>query len=136
MVSGFPKRSKKSKPAAPEREDAIRSERLALRAHRDLMRLLSLRASEEGITRSAMIERMLISYLALDPRNPRLDPMGRIVEEDQLPWEARKADVLRAAERWQKFSTVHEVLFGHPAPKRWFEDGDSYWIPEYTDGSR
>jgi hypothetical protein len=134
MVKGFPKRSKKA--AVPEKEDSIRSERLALRAHRDLMRLLSLRASEEQITRSAMIERMLISYLSLDPRNPRLDPMGRIVEEDQLPWDARKADVLRAAERWQKFSAVHEILFGHPAPKRWFEDTDSYWIPEYTDGSR
>ena len=91
-------------------------------------RSLSLRASEAGLSRSAYIERLLINWLRADPRNPRLDNMGKLVSSTgPTPFDARTAEPLRVAERWQRFSQAHELIFGQNAPRDWFENGDSYW---------
>ncbi len=118
---------KKRGPAARDAND-IRHNRLTLRAHDDLMKLLSLRASEAGLSRSAYIERLLINWLRADPRNPKLDNMGKLSPATgPTPFDARTSDPLRVAERWQRFSQARELIFGQNAPRTWFEDGDSYW---------
>lgn len=109
----------------------MRSTRLTLRAHDDLMKLLTLRADEAGISRSHYIERLLIRFLMADPRNPKLDAMGRIVPGQTTPYDLRTKDPLRTAERWQRFSTAHENLLGMAPPRDWFEDADTYWPAMY-----
>ena len=126
MVKGFPARKR----PGPEPRDSsdIRHNRLTLRAHDDLMKLLSLRASESGLSRSAYIERLLIAWLRADPRNPKLDNMGkRVPNAGPSPFDLRTSEPLRIAERWQRFSQAHELIFGQNAPRDWFEDADSYW---------
>lgn len=127
MVSkGFPPKKKRG-PVARDVND-IRHNRLTLRAHDDLMKLLSLRALEAGLSRSAYIERLLINWLRADPRNPRIDNMGKMSPSaGPTPFEARSTEPLRIAERWNRFSQAHELIFGQNAPRDWFEDADSYW---------
>lgn len=91
------------------------------------MKLLSLRASEAGLSRSAYIERLLIAWLRADPRNPRLDNMGKLAHSGPTPLDMRTAEPLKVAERWQRFSHAHELIFGQNAPRDWFENADSYW---------
>ncbi len=128
MVTGLPKNRKlRRKPGPSARDDGEnRSERITLRAHDDLLKLLSLRADESGVSRSHYIERLLIRWLTADPRNPQLDAMGR-VKPGTTPYDLRTRDPLKTASRWQQFSTAHELLFGMHPPKDWFEDADSYW---------
>jgi hypothetical protein len=131
MVSGFPRlpknRKQRRKPGPAQRDDdEKRSERITIRAHDDLMRLLTLRSDEAGVSRSHYIERLLIRWLTADPRNPKLDAMGRIVP-GPTPYDLRAKDPLRTADRWQRFSTAHELLMGMAPPRDWFEDPISYW---------
>jgi hypothetical protein len=128
MVSGFPRnRKQRRKPGPAKRgDDENRSTRITLRAHDDLMRLLTLRADEAGVSRSHYIERLLIRWLTADPRNPKLDAMGRI-SPGPTPYDLRAKDPLKTADRWQRFSTAHELLFGMAPPRDWFEESDSYW---------
>jgi len=128
MVTGLPKTRKlRRKPGPAARDDADnRSERITLRAHDDLLKLLSLRADESGVSRSHYIERLLIRWLTADPRNPALDAMGRI-KPGVMPYDLRTKDPLKTAGQWQKFSTAHELLFGMAPPRDWFEEPESYW---------
>jgi hypothetical protein len=92
------------------------------------MKLLSLRASESGLSWSAYIERLLIAWLRADPRNPNLDNMGkRVPNAGPTPFDLRTAEPLRVGERWQRFSQAHKLIFEQNAPRDWFEDADSYW---------
>lgn len=129
MVSGLPRNRKlRNKPGPSARSDEEnRSARITLRAHDDLMRLLTLRADEAGVSRSHYIERLLIRWLVADPRNPALDAMGRIKPATATPYDLRSKDPLKTASRWQQFSTAHELLFGMQPPRDWFEEADSYW---------
>ena len=93
MVSGLPRKSKqRGKPGPAKRTEAEnRSTRITLRAHDDLMKLLTLRAGEAGVSRSHYIERLLIRFLMADPRNPKLDSSGRIVP-GPTPYDLRSKD--------------------------------------------
>ncbi|MCG2643766.1 MULTISPECIES: hypothetical protein [Bradyrhizobium] len=134
MVSEFPKTRKprsslrRAKPGPPKRtNEENRSERITLRAHDDLMRILTLRADESGFSRSHYIERILIAYLRLDPRNPNFDAMGRFKKSGTMPFDLFHNDKARVGERWAKFSTVHENLFGMAPPRDWLDDESGFW---------
>jgi hypothetical protein len=62
----------------PSRDpDSLRTERLVVRIHPDLMRWLSQISSENGITRSLLVERTLVSFVNLSQQREVLDHMGR-----------------------------------------------------------
>jgi hypothetical protein len=127
MVKPLPRLPKKKTGPAPKVADEIRSNRLTLRTHDDLMALLSVRAREQGVSRSAYIERLLTAWLRADPRNPKIDNMGRTPAGAPEPRQLRARDPMRTAEQWTKYSHAHEIVFGHPPPRPWLDDLDSYW---------
>jgi hypothetical protein len=62
----------------PKRDpDTLRTERLVLRIHPDLMRSLTDLAETNGITRSLLVERAMISFVNMSGPEPTLDFMGR-----------------------------------------------------------
>jgi hypothetical protein len=95
-----------------QRQDprSIRSERLVLRVHPDLMETLEKLARESGVSRSQMIERTLITFCNLDPR-VHLDMTGRKTEPgaDQPSLLATPADFQR---RWKGFAAVRAAALG------------------------
>lgn len=131
MVSGFPKLKVQKKKPGPEPRPAeeIRGGRLTLRVHDDLMKLLTQRGRENSLSRSAYIERLLLAWLRADPRNPKMDPIGRVVEGAPTPLELLEEEPSKMGRKWEKFSQAHELLFGQGAPIHWFEEPESYWTP-------
>src|SRR3984893_4480053 len=101
-----------------------RTERLVLRVHPDLVEVLTERAREKGITRSAYVEQLLVGWVRLDPRNRRLDAIGKFVPDAPDPDDVKRRSPLSFAERWQKFSTASQLLLGAPPPSDWFDDGE------------
>ena len=101
-----------------------RTERLVLRVHPDLIEVLTVRARERGITRSAYVEQLLIGWVRLDPRNRRLDMIGKIIPGAQDPEELKRRSAFSFAERWSKFATVSRLLLGAPPPSEWVDDGN------------
>lgn len=108
------------------RPDDVRSARLILRAHPDLMKILTVRARAAGVSRSRYVERLLIAWLMADPRNPRIDAVGKILGGfGQARYEAMST--LGKAERWARYSAAHAALFGVPLPEAEFEDPSLWW---------
>ncbi|ABE39358.1 hypothetical protein IP86_02880 [Rhodopseudomonas sp. AAP120] len=108
------------------RPDDARSGRLILRAHPDLLQVLTVRARVAGISRSRYVERLLIAWLNADPRNPRMDAVGKIrTGFDQARHAAPSA--LARAERWTRYNSAHAALFGVPLPDSDFEDPEQEW---------
>jgi hypothetical protein len=67
----------------PSRDpDSLRTERLVVRIHPDLMRWLTKIATENGITRSLLVERTLVSFINLSQGTPVLDHMGREFQDE------------------------------------------------------
>lgn len=104
--------------------DSIRSDRLMMRMHEDLVLLLDARSKEAGESRSRYIEKLLIAFLKLDPRNPRMDAWGRIDAEAPPP--LQKPDTIRFGERWHKWVDMNERLLGFRVPNEWLEDERGY----------
>jgi hypothetical protein len=128
MVNPLPRLKPRKKPGPPKRDEAdMRSNRLTLRVHDDLMHLLTMRSREAGLTRSAYIERLMLAWLRADPRNPKMDPMGKVVEHAPTPLQNLRKDSMNVAERWTKYSSAHELLFGQTAPRHLLDDQDTYW---------
>jgi Ribbon-helix-helix protein, copG family len=125
MVKPLPR--KPARGPTPKPAEEIRSNRLTLRTHDDLMELLSLRAREQGVSRSAYIERLLTAWLRADPRNPKIDNMGRLSVGAPEPRQLRAKDPMRTAEQWTRYAQAHEIVFGHPPPRTWLDDLDMYW---------
>jgi hypothetical protein len=122
------KQPERKKPGPPKRDEAdMRSNRLTLRVHDDLMHLLTLRSKEAGLTRSAYIERLMLAWLRADPRNPKFDPMGKVMPTAPTPLSLLRKEPMSVAERWAKYSNAHELLFGQTAPRHLLDDPDSYW---------
>ena len=107
--------------------DEARGDRLTLRMHPDILAVLAMRASERGISRSHLVEQILVGFMRIDPRNPRLDPVGRIVESAEPPLALRERSPVQLAERWQRFSTAHSIVLGSPPPADWLDDESGYW---------
>ena len=111
-------------PGKKARPDDVRTERLVLRVHPNLMEILTGRARERGITRSAYVEQLLVGWARLDPRNPKLDLIGKLVAGAQDPNEVRIRSPFNFAERWSKFAAAHTLLLGAPPPNDWVESPD------------
>jgi len=62
----------------PKRDPhTLRTERLVVRIHPDLMQCLTDLAKDNGITRSMLVERAMVSFVNLSAGAPILDTMGR-----------------------------------------------------------
>lgn len=119
-AAGAPRAKRQAKP------DDARSGRLILRAHPDLLQILTVRARVAGISRSRYVERLLIAWLNADPRNPRLDAVGKILGGfGQARFEALSE--LGKAERWARYNSAHSAIFGHTLPESDFEDKSQWW---------
>ena len=121
--AGFPalKRGPKFRP------DMRRTNRLIMRVHPDLMDLFDLRAEERGMTRSKLVESILVGFLKADPRNPKISPIGQIDMTAPTPEEVRDDNPHRFAERWQRFIAACTAVLGSPPPVDWFDETERYW---------
>jgi hypothetical protein len=73
--------TKRKKLGRPKRDpDTLRTSRLVTRIHPDLMSALKGLANANGITRSMLVERTLISFVQLADPRVKLDHMGRRVD--------------------------------------------------------
>lgn len=130
MVKGAKSTQNRSVPTSrtgrPPRPDDVRSARLILRAHPDLMNVLTVRARAAGVSRSRYVERLLIAWLNADPRNPKLDAVGKM---SPFGWARKNATetVLGNAAKWERYNSAHKALFGVPLPDSDFEDQDLWW---------
>lgn len=114
----------------PPPED-LRAGRLVMRVHPDLEEILRARAREKGMTKSAYVESVMIGWAAADPRNPKIDSIGKFVANAQSPAEQRLSNPLRFLERWTKFVQISEQILGLPPKREWLEaDPRDYWQPE------
>ncbi|MBN8984437.1 MAG: hypothetical protein J0H32_08200 [Rhizobiales bacterium] len=90
--------------------NAMRSERLVLRVHPDLIAALNLAADEAGLSRSTYGERCLISRLNEDPRNS-LDHVGRRVPPETLnKRESPLGSMASFEKRWQNFRRMRRTV--------------------------
>ena len=136
MVKGPKKRPDVNKDGTPRKKpgkvavpEDVKSDRLVLRVHPDLLAVLTERSRERGINRSQYVEKLLIGWANLDPRNPRLDLIGKAVKDAPRPDEVLRSPLLYAA-RWQKFVTASSLILGFSPPAQWFEE-DPRFDPNY-----
>ncbi|MCG2645197.1 MULTISPECIES: hypothetical protein [Bradyrhizobium] len=117
-----PKRDRK----APTRKksgvspEGLRDGRLVMRVQQSLNDLLDIRAKEKGESRSRYIERLLVAFLQADPRNPVLDPWGRILSDG--PAISKAADPVKFGAAWARFVALNDSLFDFRPPDRWLEE--------------
>lgn len=144
MVNGLPRRkgpmpdvnkdgSPRARPGKLPDPEAAKSARLIMRMHPDLTEVLNLRAAERGMSRSKLIEQVLVGFLMADPRNPKMSPVGRIDRSQPTPLQMRESNPHRFAERWQRFVQAHQALFGMPPSTDWLDDLDAFWDPHEPD---
>jgi hypothetical protein len=117
------------RPGRTARPEQTKSARLMMRMHPDLSEVLDLRAEEKGFSRAKLIEHILVGYLNSDPRNPRMSLIGKIDRDAPLPDVQRESNPHKFAERWQRFVTAHQALFGTAPPIDYADDIDRYWSP-------
>ena len=127
MVKDSKKRSSK-KPGPQVSDDEVRSERLTMRMHPDLMHILDKRSKERAVSRSAYIEQLLIGWVQADPRNPKIDSRGKLVDGAPTPLELMNTKSFQYAEKWAKFNAAYAILLGTDAPKKWVEEPSDYWM--------
>lgn len=106
----------------PKRDpDTLRTERLVVRIHPDLMECLTALAKENGLTRSMLVERSMVSFVNLSAGEPILDTMGR-----RLSGPESSGDMLGTP---SSFSRVWSRVLGgapaqsNPQPPRWVRQG-------------
>ncbi|MBR0994313.1 hypothetical protein JQ580_26685 [Bradyrhizobium japonicum] len=123
-----PKRDRKAKTRkkAGTAADSIRDGRLMMRVHQDLVELLDVRSAEAGESRTRYIEKLLLAFLRMDPRNPKLDPWGRI--DATVPLLSTR-DQIRFGEMWARWRDINERLLGFRVPDDWIadEEGNRLW---------
>jgi hypothetical protein len=121
-----PKRDrKKATRAISPVVDELRTGRLMMRVHDDLLRLLDVRARERGESRSRYIEKLLLAFLEADPRNPPLDPVGRI-DGDAKPPISKTGEALKFGERWARYSDLNLQLLRYRVPDKFLDDEWGY----------
>ena len=116
-------------PPRPSAEAAseAKANRLTLRMHPDILEILSIRAAERGVSRSHLVEQLLVGMMKADPRNPRMDAVGRIISDAETPLALRERSPVQLADRWRKFATAHEIVIGAPPSQDWLDDERTYW---------
>ncbi len=125
--TGFPGHGRLPPRPSAEAASEAKANRLTLRMHPDILEILSLRAAERGVSRSHLVEQILVGFMKADPRNPRLDPVGRIVPDFESPLALRERSPVQLADRWRKFATAHEIVIGAPPSQEWLDDERTYW---------
>jgi hypothetical protein len=98
MVTKAKTKKKTGRPASDPAD--VRSERTALRMHPDLQHELSAAARERGITRSLLIEQILLGAInaRLASRGERmLDGIGKYLSDDEMERMHAAADASHAA---------------------------------------
>jgi hypothetical protein len=111
-------------PADPE---TLRSERLVLRVHPDLMATLTERADEQRMTRSRFVEEILLGVLALDPRNPRFDKHGRINPQAKTAAQRQLTNPIAYLNQIAAYSGLNASIFPQVPqrmPPGWTPDDD------------
>ena len=96
MVKREKKRPRGRPPGDPE---DLRTERVAVRAHKDLVNELNHLAREQGVTRSVMIERLLIDFVNDEARSEIVDMIGRYTGTGNPVASAPKS--VRDQDRWR-----------------------------------
>ncbi|CUT14517.1 hypothetical protein BF49_5597 [Bradyrhizobium sp.] len=86
-----------------------RDHRMMMRMHSGLVSLLDVRSRDRGESRSRFIEKILIAYLAADPRNPRLDAVGRLLDDG--PAVSRAGEPVKFGAAWSRWVALNEILF-------------------------
>jgi len=123
-------KKKRMKPGPKIDEEDVRSERLTMRVHPDLMHILDVRSRERNMSRSAYIEQIMVGWIQADPRNPKIDSRGKIVDGAPTPLELMNNKSFAYAEKWAKFNTAYQILIGTNAPQAWVEQPKDYWMGE------
>lgn len=78
VKKAVPKKGEKNIGGRPRRDpETLRTERLVLRIHPDLMTAMTDLAKANGITRSMLVERAMISFVNMSSPSSQLDFMGR-----------------------------------------------------------
>lgn len=96
----------------PKRDpNTLRTERLVVRIHPDLMEHLTEMSQENGITRSLLVERCLVQFINLSKGEPILDYMGR-----ELTEEPNKAAPLGTPESFRNI--WRRAIGGDPQPRK------------------
>jgi hypothetical protein len=121
--------SPRAKPGKTPRPDDNKTDRLIMRLHPDMTALLDFRAEEKGLTRSKYVEQLLVGFLASDPRNPRLNAIGKIERSGPSPLMLRADQPHKFAERWQRFVSGYAGIFGAPPPVDWTDEERRFWSP-------
>jgi hypothetical protein len=107
----------KRKPGKPPRPGEVRTEKLVMRVHPDLMELLTESAREKGVTRSAYVEQLLVGWVRLDPRNRRVDMIGKYAPDAP---DQKKVSPFAFYERWRRFAEASRLLLGAAPPADWY----------------
>jgi hypothetical protein len=92
---------------------SIRSERLVLRVHPDLMGVLDNLANESLISRSQLVERILITFCNQDPR-VNLDLVGRRVDPSTPTQREVLASAASFERRWKGFAALRAAALAEP----------------------
>jgi hypothetical protein len=93
---------------------------MMMRVNQSLVDLLGIRAAERGESRARFIEKLLIAFLRADPRNPKIDPNGRILTDG--PAISRRTDAVRFGAAWSRWSAINENLLGLKVPDEWMDE--------------
>jgi hypothetical protein len=109
MVSkSSPPKPKKTAGRRPGPPEDVRTERLVVRMHPDLVSSLTERAKVYGVSRSSMVERILIGYLNMQQGQHPLDLTGRFLKS-QAAIEAMKT---APGDEWKLFGKRNLRLLG------------------------
>jgi hypothetical protein len=119
----------RAKPGKTPRPDDNKTDRLVMRLHPDVTAVLDFRAAEKGITRSKFVEQLLVGFLGSDPRNPKMNAIGKIERTGASPLMLRADHPHKFAERWQRFVSGYSGIFGAPPPVDWNEGEERFWSP-------
>jgi hypothetical protein len=80
------------------------------------------------MSRSAYVEDVILGWVNADPRNPRVDSIGKFDPKAKSPADAQRENNFRFAERWARFAQVSEMLLGLPPKTAWRDqDPEDYW---------
>jgi hypothetical protein len=111
----------RKKPGPQTLPEDVRAERLVVRVHPDLFEILTKRSRERGFSRSLYVEKILLGYVALDPRNPKLDEIGKKIPDAMTGDQLRLKFPMRFAAAWQKFASLSQALIGLPPRDEWLD---------------
>ncbi len=117
--------SQRGKPGPEPRPADAKTDRIIMRVHPDLLKIIDARAREKDLTRSKYLSQVLVGWANADPRNSRLDAAGRCIEPAPHRYYFQRKSPLRFAQRWLDFVRAHTVVLGHPPPVGWVEELDN-----------